>query len=389
MKIPFLDLQGQYAAIREEVRAAMDGLCDSQQFILGKPVEALEKEVAAFCEAKHAVGVSSGTDALLVSLMALGVGPGDEVITTSYSFFATAGVISRLGARPVFVDVEPDTLNLDVRKVESWIGPRTRGIIPVHLFGQCADMDAVLELAHRHKLWVVEDAAQAIGAQYNLAGSTRRAGTMGDLGCFSFFPSKTLGGFGDGGMVVTNDRTLAERVEILRTHGSKPKYYHSLIGGNFRLDALQAAVLRVKLPHVLRWIAGRVEKSRIYEQEIRRRGMLGTIRIPTTKTKRDHTFHQYVVRMPRRDELQRFLKDSGVDTMIYYPVPLHAQPCFSNLGYREEDCPEAARAARETLALPIYPELSAEAQSYIVEKIAEFYQLSSIKSGPGAPGLVV
>ena len=378
MKVPFLDLKAQYATIREEVRVVVDGVCDSQQFILGKTVEALEKEIAAFCEAQHAVGVSSGTDALLVSLMALGVSLGDEVITTSYSFFATAGVISRLGARPVFVDVEPDTLNLDVRQIESRIRPRTRGIIPVHLFGQCADMDEVLNLAKRHQLWVVEDAAQAIGSQYDLAGSTRKAGTMGTLGCFSFFPSKTLGGFGDGGMVVTNDKELAERVEILRTHGSKPKYYHALIGGNFRLDALQAAILRVKLPHVPKWIVARVEKSRIYEREFRRRGLLGTIGIPMTKVGRDHTFHQYVIRVPRRDELQQFLKDAGVDTMIYYPVALHAQPCFGSLGYREEDCPAAARAARETLALPIYPELSAEAQGYIVEKIAEFYKLPTV-----------
>jgi dTDP-4-amino-4,6-dideoxygalactose transaminase len=367
MKVPLLDLQAQYATIRDEVRAAMDRVCDSQHFILGPEVTAFEEEAAAFCDARFAVGVSSGTDALLLALMAVGVGPGDEVLTSTYSFFATAGTISRLGARPVFVDIEPNTFNLDGAMLASRVTPRTKAIVPVHLFGRCCDMGAVSAVAAEHGLAVVEDAAQAIGA---LDDRRRVAGTIGTTGCLSFFPSKNLGGFGDAGMVLSNDADVTERMRILRVHGSKPKYYHRFVGGNFRLDALQAAVLRVKLKYLEGWTKARRENADRYRALFAERPVESLL-LPEDRP--GHIYNQFVVRGRQRDELQRFLLDRGIGSEVYYPVPLHLQPCFAELGYREGELPEAEAAARESLALPIYPELTDAAQRYIVEQVREFY----------------
>ena len=357
MKVPLLDLKAQYAPIRDEVRRAIDEVCDSQQFILGPQMEALEKTVAAYSGCAHGVGVSSGTDALLVALMALDLRAGDEVITTPYSFFATAGVVARLGARPVFVDIEPRSYNINPSLIERAITPRTRAILPVHLYGQCADLDPIL----RFGLPVIEDAAQAIGAEYK----GRRAGSMGVLGCLSFFPTKNLGGFGDAGMVVTNDDALAERLRVLRVHGSQPKYYHRFIGGNFRLDALQAAVLNVKLPHLEAWTRRRQENAAFYDQRL-----AGPAAVWKSAGDRNyHIYNQYIIRSAQRDKLQAHLKAAGIGTEIYYPVPLHLQECFANLGYRPGDFPVAEAAARETLALPIYPELMSEQLEYVVTTI--------------------
>ena len=367
MKVPLLDLQAQYATIREEVRAAMDRVCDSQHFILGPEVSAFEDEVVAFCDARFAVGVSSGTDALLLALMAVGVGPGDEVVTSTYSFFATAGTIARLGARPVFVDIERATFNLDPAMLASRLTPRTKAIVPVHLFGCCCDMDAVSAVAAAQELAVIEDAAQAIGA---LDDRRRVAGSIGTAGCLSFFPSKNLGGFGDAGMVLTNDAELAERMRILRVHGSKPKYHHHLVGGNFRIDALQAAVLRVKLKYLNGWTKARRENADRYRMLFAECGIDGLV-LPEDRP--GHIYNQFVIRCRQRDQLQRFLLEHHIGSEVYYPVPLHLQPCFAELGYREGDLPEAEAAARESLALPIYPELTEDAQRYIVERIREFY----------------
>jgi dTDP-4-amino-4,6-dideoxygalactose transaminase len=369
MKVPLLDLRAQYATIRHEVRDAIDRVCDAQQFILGEEVAALEREVGAFCEARFAIGVSSGTDALLAALMARGVGPGDEVITSSYSFFATAGTIARLGARPVFVDIEPSSFNLDPAALAAVVTPRTRAIVPVHLFGRACDMAAVLGVATQHGLAVVEDAAQAIGARDDQG---RSAGSAGTLGCLSFFPSKNLGAFGDGGMVLTNDAELAERVRTLRVHGSRPKYHHHFVGGNFRLDAIQAAVLRVKLKHLPAWTKARQENAERYRTLFRESGLDAQVRLPVDAP--NHVYNQFVVRGRDRDGLRRFLHDRGVATEVYYPVPLHLQPCFRDLGHREGDLPAAEAAARESLALPIYPELTEAAQRHVVSRIAEFYR---------------
>jgi dTDP-4-amino-4,6-dideoxygalactose transaminase len=353
MKVPLLDLTAQYAGIRDEVRRAMDEVCDSQQFILGPQVERLERAVAEYCRCAHGIGVSSGTDALLVALMALDIKAGDEVITTPYTFFATAGTIARLGARPVFVDIEPDTYNINPALIERAITPRTKAILPVHLYGQCADMDAIL----RFGLPVIEDAAQAIGAEYK----GRRAGSMGVAGCLSFFPTKNLGGFGDAGMVVTSDAALAERVRVLRVHGMQPKYYHRLVGGNFRLDALQAAVLNVKLKHLDEWTRRRQANAAFYSARI-----TGPVAV------HHHIYNQYVIRSKQRDRLRARLTSAGIGTEIYYPVPLHLQECFAYLGYRAGDFPEAEAAARETLALPVYPELTREQLEYVAAAIRGF-----------------
>jgi dTDP-4-amino-4,6-dideoxygalactose transaminase len=369
MKVPLLDLRAQYQTIRHEVRAAIDRVCDAQQFILGEEVTALERDVAAFCEARFAVGVSSGTDALLVALMALGIGPGDEVITSSYSFFATAGTIARLNARPVFVDIDPSSFNLDPTALAARVTSRTRAIVPVHLFGRTCDMTAVHHVATQHGLAIVEDAAQAIGARDDRG---RSAGMVGTLGCLSFFPSKNLGAFGDGGMVLTNDAALAERVRILRVHGSQPKYHHQVVGGNFRLDAIQAAVLRVKLKHLPGWTKARRENAERYRTLFRDTDLDEQVRLPADTP--GHIYNQFVIRCRDRDGLQRFLHDRGVSTEVYYPVPLHLQPCFRDLGHREGDMPEAEAAARESLALPIYPELTEAAQRHVVTQIAEFYR---------------
>lgn len=371
MHVPLLDLKAQYATIRDEVRRAIDEVCDSQHFILGPQVEKLEKDVAAYSRCAHGIGVSSGTDALLVALMALDIKPGDEVVTTPYSFFATAGVIARLGAKPVFVDIEPRSYNINPAFIESVITGKTRAIMPVHLFGQCADMDPILEIAGKHNLPVIEDAAQAIGAEYK----GKRAGSVGTAGCFSFFPTKNLGGFGDGGMVVTNDADLAERVRVLRVHGSQPKYYHGVVGGNFRLDALQATVLNVKLKHLDRWMAKRQHNAVPYDHAFA--GL--PLQTPTaawkdTGDKHHHTYNQYTIRTSKRDKLQAFLKDANIGTEVYYPVPLHLQKCFANLGHKEGDFPEAEAAARESVAIPIYPELSDEQLSYVADAIRDFFR---------------
>jgi dTDP-4-amino-4,6-dideoxygalactose transaminase len=367
--IPLLDLRAQYAAIRSEIREAIERVVESQHFILGPEVEALEQEIAAFCGVRFAVGVSSGTDALLAVLMAVETGPGDEVITSPYSFFATAGVIARLGARPVFVDIDPRTFNIDSTKIGEKITSRTKAIIPVHLFGQCADMDPIMRIAKSERIHIIEDAAQAIGARDEKG---KQAGTIGHLGCFSFFPSKNLGAFGDGGMVVTDDEQLADTLKTLRVHGAKPKYHHPIVGGNFRLDALQAAVLRVKLKYLTTWTQSRRTNAERYRSLFEEMGLLKCTSLPQDSP--GHIYNQFVARFPDRDRLQRFLRENGIETEIYYPVPLHLQDCFRHLGYHKEDFRPAEAAAQESLALPIYPELTGEQQKYIVEKIRKFYQ---------------
>jgi dTDP-4-amino-4,6-dideoxygalactose transaminase len=368
MNVPLLDLQAQYLPIRSEIREAMDRVCDSQRFILGPEVEALESEVASFCGARFAIGVSSGTDALLAALMAVGVGAGDEVITTPYSFFATAGVIARLHARPVFVDIDPATFDIHVPSIAAAITERTKAIMPVHLFGQCADMDLIMAIAEEHKVVVIEDAAQALGAH---DGDGIQAGTIGDIGCFSFFPSKNLGAFGDAGLMTTNDENVANTIRMLRVHGGKPKYYHRVVGGNFRLDAIQAAVLRVKLPYLKDWTEARRENAARYVALFTEAGLTKEISVPADTP--GHIYNQFVIRCAERDRLQHFLREAGVATEVYYPVPLHLQECFSDLGYKPGDFPQAELAANETLALPIYPELSYEQQQFVVTKIGEFY----------------
>lgn len=371
MRVPLLDLKAQYSSIREEVQREVLAVLESQMFILGPVVEQCERAVAAYCGASYGVGVSSGTDALVISLMAEGIGPGDEVITTAYSFFATAGSIARVGATPVFVDIDPDTFNMNPALVERAITSKTKAVIPVHLFGQMADMGTIGEIARRHGLVVIEDAAQAIGAQRD----GRRAGTVGQYGCFSFFPSKNLGGAGDGGMVVTDDASRAEKLVLLRAHGAKPKYFHKLIGGNFRLDAIQAAVIGVKLKYLDGWIAQRQRNAARYEQLFNSSGLVrsGVVVLPVVKPGR-HVFNQYVIRVKRRDELKAWLAEHGVATEVYYPIPLHLQECFCPLGYSKGDMPEAERAAKETLALPIYPELSDAQAEYVVQSIRSFFR---------------
>jgi dTDP-4-amino-4,6-dideoxygalactose transaminase len=369
MNVPLLDLKRQYESIRGEIDAAVAAVFASQQFILGPAVESCERAVAAYCGCRHAIGVSSGTDALLVCLMAEGIGPGDEVITSPFTFFATGGSIARVGAKPVFADIDPATFNLDPRGVEARITPRTRALMPVHLYGQAADMDPLLGLAARHNLVVIEDAAQAIGTSYR----GRAAGSLGHYGCFSFFPSKNLGGAGDGGMVTTHDDERAERVRRLRNHGMSPKYYHAVVGGNFRLDALQAAVVGAKLPHLDGWAEGRRRNAEAYRRRLEAAGLAGgPVRLPPVVFER-HVFNQFVVRAQRRDGLAAHLKAAGIGHEIYYPVPLHLQECFRHLGHRPGDFPESEKAAAEVLALPIYPELSGEQLAAVVDAIASFH----------------
>jgi dTDP-4-amino-4,6-dideoxygalactose transaminase len=368
MKVPLLDLKAQYSTIRSEIRETIERVVESQHFILGPEVEGLEQEIAAFCKVRFAIGVSSGTDALLAALMAIGIGPGDEVVTCAYSFFATAGVIARLGARPVFVDIDPKTFNLDSTELDQKITSRTKAIIPVHLFGQCAEIDPIMEVVKGKSVHVIEDAAQAIGARDNKG---KQAGTIGHVGCFSFFPSKNLGAFGDGGMVVTNDDHLAETVRVIRVHGAKPKYQHSLVGGNFRLDELQAAILRVKLKYLTSWTEARRVNAERYGSLFVKRGLFKCASLPGDSP--GHIYNQFVVRFRDRDRLQSFLRQKGIETEIYYPVPLHLQECFRDLGYRAGDFPKAEVAARESLALPIYPEITEEQQRYVVDKIRDFY----------------
>lgn len=371
MNVPLLDLKAQYATIKPAIDQAVQEVLQSQYFILGPKVVECEQAVAQYSNCACGIGVSSGTDALLVSLMAEGIGPGDEVITSPFTFFATAGSIARVGATPVFVDIDPATYNIAVNQIESKITPKTRAIMPVHLYGQMADMDPILALAQKHHLAVIEDAAQAIGAE----DKGRRAGSLGQYGCFSFFPSKNLGGAGDGGMVVTNDAARAEKLGALRVHGSREKYFHKWIGGNFRLHALQAAVVTVKLKYLDQWTGARQSNARRYEALFRKYG-LQKILLPAIVTNR-HIFNQFVIRVPQRNELKAWLKKSGIDTEIYYPLPLHLQECFKYLGYREGQLPESERASTETLALPIYPELSEEQAEYVVVSISKFFSGNS------------
>jgi dTDP-4-amino-4,6-dideoxygalactose transaminase len=371
--VPLLDLQSQYGPLREEILAAVIRVCDSQRFILGGEVSDLESELAKLLDVRHAIAVSSGTDALLLALMALGIKAGDEIVTTTYSFFATAGAIVRLGARPVLVDIDLPTYNIDPKRIAAAITPRTRAILPVHLFGLSADMDAVMDIAVERGVPVVEDAAQAIGATYK----GRPVGGLGAFGCFSFFPSKNLGAFGDAGLVTTNDSALAKRARLLRTHGMEPKYVHHLVGGNFRMDALQAAILRVKAPHLARWTDARRANARRYQSLFAQAGLSARVTLPGEESDRRHIFNQFVIRTSDRDGLKRHLEASGIGTEIYYPVPIHLQPCFLDLGYRRGAFPHAERAAGESLALPIFGELTSAQQDLVVDAIAKFVKVSA------------
>ncbi len=368
--VPLLDLRAQLETIREPVNEAIARVVESQQFILGPEVEALEHEMAEYCGARYAIGCSSGTDALLLALMALDIGSGDEVITTPYTFFATVGVITRLGARPVFVDIEPESFNIDPAAIAPKITSRTRAIVPVHLYGRTGEMGLISEAASRHGIPVIEDACQAVGAEYQ----GRRTGTLGTMAAFSFFPTKNLGGFGDGGMITTNNRMLAEKIRKLRVHGMEPKYYHQSVGINGRLDALQAAVLRVKLQRLDAWTTARQSNARRYQTLFESQGVSSWVTPPSEPSGGRHVFNQYVIRVPagHRDALRRHLADRGVGTEIYYPVPLHLQDCFAGLGYKRGDFPESERAAAETIALPVYAELSADQQNHVVASIADY-----------------
>jgi dTDP-4-amino-4,6-dideoxygalactose transaminase len=389
MNIPLLDLKAQYQSIEQEINQKILEVASSQRFILGSEVENLEKEIAAYSQTKFATGVSSGSDALLVSLMALEVGEGDAVITTPFTFFATAGAIARLKARPVFCDVDKASCNLSPAKLEEMLESqikedlklKIKAIIPVHLYGQCADMTPIMDLARKHGLFVIEDAAQAIGAEYPSPSGIKKACAMGDLGTLSFFPSKNLGAFGDGGMVLTNDESLAQKIKLLRVHGSRDKYFYEILGGNFRLDAIQAAILRVKLKYLENWQEKRIEKAAYYDLTFKESGLgeEGLIQIPESLykdrgIKNYHVYHQYVIRTKKRDKLKEFLQEKGVAAAVYYPRPLHLQKCFSYLGYKKGDFPAAEKAAQEVLALPIYPELKPDQQDYIVSSVQSFYK---------------
>jgi len=371
MNVPLLDLKQQHASLRDEVRAAIERVFESQQFILGEDVRLLEWELARYTHTKYAVGCASGSDAVLLALMALDVGEGDEVVTTPFTFFATASAIARVGARPRFVDIEPRTYNIAPEQIEAATGERTRALLPVHLYGQCAEMDEILRVAERHHLAVIEDAAQAVGAE----DRGRRAGSLGRVGCFSFYPTKNLGAAGEAGMLTTDDEHLAERLRRLRVHGGATEYHHDEIGLNSRLDTLQAAVLRVKLPRLDSWSDARRERADNYTRLLAESGLAEFVTPPFVRADARHIFHQYVIRVPaqHRDALIQHLKQSGVGTKVYYPVPLHLQPCFAYLGYREGDFPESERAARETLALPMFPELTDEQQAYVVETVRRFF----------------
>ena len=370
MKVPLLDLTEQNNSLRPQIEAALGRVLDTNGFILGSEVAALEKELAEYCGTKYAIGCASGSDALLLALMALDVQAGDEVITTPYSFFASVSCITRLGAKPVFVDIDPQTYNLDIGQIEAKITLKTKAIQPVHLYGQCADMKALQEVSRKHGIPLVEDAAQAIGAEENGV----RAGAMSDIGCFSFYPSKNLGGMGDGGFLTTNDDALAKKLLALRVHGAEERYYHKWVGLNSRLDGFQGAVLRVKLPHLDSWSNRRKENADNYRELFTDAGLNEQIHLPLERDDVRHIYNQFVIRVPsRRDELKLFLADNDIGTDIYYPVSLHLQECFAYLGYREGDFPESEKASRETLALPIFPEMKREQQDYVVEKIQQFF----------------
>ncbi len=371
--VPMLDLKAQHATIADEVEAAVKGVFESQHFILGPEVREFENEMADYCGTSHAVGCASGSDALLLALMVCGVKPGDEVITSPFTFFATAGSVARLGAKPIFADIEPSGFNLDENQLESLMTERTRAIMPVHLFGQCAEMDKIKEIADRRGVAVIEDAAQAIGAEYK----GRRAGGLGLMAAFSFYPSKNLGGAGDGGLLTTNDPEVAERLRRNRAHGAKNKYFHEEVGLNSRLDSLQAAILRVKLRHLDRWAEARRANAARYKVLFAETGLVenGLVVLPESRADVYHVYNQFVIRAKDRDRLKSYLKDEGIGTEVYYPLSLHLQECFKYLGYRNGDFPESERASQEALAIPIYPELEDEAQRYIVESIAAFYSL--------------
>jgi len=370
MQVPLLDLKAQYRGIKAEVMLAIEAVCDEQGFVLGPRLTAFEEATAQYIGSRYAIGCASGSDALLLSLMAMGVKAGDEVITIPFTFFATAGAVSRLGAKPVFVDIQPDTFNIDPALMERAITPRTKAIIPVHLFGQCADMAAINEIAKRKKMFVIEDACQAIGASQ----ANKRAGILGDTGCFSFFPSKNLGGFGDGGLITTNDKALADSMAMLRVHGSQVRYLHEAIGFNSRLDALQAAVLQVKLKYLDQWTEGRRRNAERYRQLFAQTKHADRVTLPPTAPGNFHVYNQFTVRVPKRDELRTFLKEKGVGTEVYYPLPMHLQNCYRDLGHQKGSFPLSERAAEEVMSLPIYPELTEAQQSYVVEMIADFYR---------------
>ncbi len=392
MKVPLLDLKAQFSAIKDEIKKKLDGVLESQHFILGKEVQELERKVAEYIGTKHAIGVSSGTDALLISLMAIDIKPGDEVILPSYSFFATAGVVARMNATPVFADINPYTFNINPLDIEKRVTEKTRAIIPVHLYGQSCEMNEIIKIAGKYKLKIIEDAAQAIGTQYK---NGIKVGALGDIGCFSFFPSKNLGCFGDGGIVTTNNDELGEKLRILRVHGSKPKYYHKIIGGNFRLDEIQAAVLNVKFPYLDKWSAKRRENAELYNKLFiqsglsEREGSLiydekNKVLLPKAMYKgyKDseekeiinyHIYNQYVIRVKERDSLKKFLTENEIGTEIYYPVPFHRQECFKYLNCNMNSYPISDDAASTSLALPIYPELSTEQIQYVVDTIHKFY----------------
>ena len=376
MRIPLLDLSRQYREIKKEVLREVQNVCDSQHYILGKNVSALEEEMAAYCGTRYAVGVASGSDAILLSLMAVGIGPGDKVITTPFTFFATAGSISLLGAVPVFADIHPETCNIDPLSIETLLKKSSRGvkaILPVHLYGQCADMGPIKTLARKHGLKVVEDAAQSIGARYR----GRRAGSLGDAGCFSFYPTKNLGCFGDGGMVTTNNLATAQRLKMLRVHGSRKRYYYDTVGTNSRLDELQAAVLRVKLKYLDAWTERRITNARRYDRLLARAGLGEGVKLTRIEETNQSVYNQYVILVKYRDELREHLTSAGIGTEVYYPMPLHLQKCYASLGHRRGDFPVSEKVSRETLALPIFAELKTSEQEYVVSTIEKFYKRKS------------
>lgn len=371
-KVPLLDLVKQYKNIEAEIKAAVDDVLSSGNYIMGKHVADFEQKMADYCNVKCAIGVANGTDALLLVLDALGIGPGDEVITTPFTFFASAEVVSQLGAKPVFIDIDPKTYNFDVSKLEAAITPNTKAIIPVHIFGQPVDMDEVLALAKKFNLYVVEDACQAIGSKYK----EQKIGSLGVAGCFSFFPTKNLGGYGDGGMIVTNDEELAKKIKILRAHGSNPKYYHSMIGYNSRLDSLQAAMLNVKLAYIDQWNAARRQKAAVYNEALKDL----PIQVPFEKESRYSVYHLYIIQTDLRDELMAFLQEKGISSGVYYPVPLHLQEVYKDLGYDRESLIESEKAAKGTMALPLYPEMTEEEQQYVISVVREFFEMRGATS---------
>ncbi len=366
MKIPFLDLPAQYQTIKDEVKKEIDKVCESQMLCLGPAVEKFEKKIAEYIGSDHAIGVSSGSDALLVSLMALDLEEGDEVITTPFTFFATAGAIARVGAKPVFVDIDPDSFNIDPEKIEEKINENTKAVIPVHLYGQVTQMKPIKQLAEKYDLYIIEDACQSIGASQNGI----KAGNLGDTGCFSFYPTKNLGAFGDGGLVTTNDENLYRKIKTLRDHGQNPRYFYSMIGGNFRLDGIQGAVLAVKLDYIDQWNQKREQNAQTYNSFFEN----SPVKTPKIEQNNNHVYHQYTIKAPDRNELQKYLAKNNIASAIFYPRPLHLQECFNDLGYREGDFPETEKICQEVLSLPIYPELSNEQVEFVAQKVLDFYK---------------